>query len=139
MTTGEKIKQARKRAGITQQQLADRLGISYVVISQYENNKRNPKVDTIYKIASALEIDVSALLSDQYLNDYYESLIKKYASSDSDKNTAIDHLKRYFNQIDVMQNDLLSAYSQLNTDGQQVAVERVQELTEIKKYRKEQE
>ena len=62
MTTGQRIKAARKAAGITQAELADRLGISYVGVSQWENDLRNPKIETIQRIADALDIPVGELL-----------------------------------------------------------------------------
>ena len=46
MTTGEKIKQARTAAGLTQKDLAARLEIVPNTISQYENGtNRNPPED----------------------------------------------------------------------------------------------
>ena len=62
MTTGQRIKAARKAAGITQAELADRLGISYVGVSQWENDLRNPKIETLQRIATALEIPVWQLI-----------------------------------------------------------------------------
>lgn len=62
MTTGELIKQERKKAGLTQQELADKLGIKFVGISQWENGLRNPKLETINRIAEALNIPISALI-----------------------------------------------------------------------------
>ncbi|MCI2170990.1 helix-turn-helix domain-containing protein [Schleiferilactobacillus perolens] len=59
MTTGEEIKYWRKKKGLTQQQLADKLGIAATGIRQYELGKRNPKLDTLEKIADALGIEVS--------------------------------------------------------------------------------
>ena len=55
MTTGERIKQARKKVGMTQAALADKLGISYVGVSQWENDLRNPKYETLKRIASVLQ------------------------------------------------------------------------------------
>lgn len=54
MTTGEKIRQARKDAGMTQKALADALGVSESFVSQYEKGKREPKYQTLCKIAEAL-------------------------------------------------------------------------------------
>lgn len=61
MTTGQMIKKVRQAAGITQQELADRLGISYVGVSQWETDKRNPKQETLVRIADALNVPVSYL------------------------------------------------------------------------------
>jgi len=56
MTIGERIREARKSKGLTQKQLADKLQISYVNISQLERNERDPKHETIMRIASALNL-----------------------------------------------------------------------------------
>ena len=55
MSIGENIKNLRKKAGITQQELADRIGIPFQSISQWECGKRNPKYITVIRIAEALE------------------------------------------------------------------------------------
>ena len=62
MTVGERIRKARKDAGLTQNQLAARLSISYVNISQLERGDRNPGVETLQRIADALDIPVRELL-----------------------------------------------------------------------------
>ena len=61
MTTGQRIKAARKSAGFTQKELGEKLEISYQTIAQWENNLRNPKVETLQRIADALGVPVSEL------------------------------------------------------------------------------
>lgn len=58
MNIGERIKQTRKRVGITQKELGERLMISQVRIAQYETGKRQPKIETLEKIAAALNVNV---------------------------------------------------------------------------------
>ena len=62
MTTGERIKEARKQAGLTQQELADKLEISSVAVSRWERGERNPKLETLKKIAAAIDAPVGELL-----------------------------------------------------------------------------
>ena len=64
MTIGERIKIVRKEKGITQRELGDRLGISDVGIAQWEKGKRNPKADTVKRIADALEVPVEFILGE---------------------------------------------------------------------------
>lgn len=64
MTTGQRIKEARKKAGLTQAELADKLGIPYQSISQWERDTRNPKYDTLRRIAAALGVDWMDLVPD---------------------------------------------------------------------------
>lgn len=61
MTVGDRIKEARKRANLTQQEVSDKLGIKVPSYQQYESGKRNPKRETLQKIAEALEVDASDL------------------------------------------------------------------------------
>ena len=70
MTTGQRIKAARKKAGMTQADLAKKLGISYVNISQLEKDQRSPKLETLQRIAAALGTSISNLLPpDNYWED----------------------------------------------------------------------
>lgn len=62
MTTGQLIKAARKKAGMTQEDLGERLGVSGSFIAQYETNNRNPKLETLQRIAAALGTTVNRLL-----------------------------------------------------------------------------
>ncbi len=58
---GQKIKKARKNSGITQEQLAEKVGMHYTSISRIETGDANPPVQTINKIAKALKIPLSDL------------------------------------------------------------------------------
>ena len=61
MTTGQLIRIARKKAKLSQRELGEKLGVSGSMIGQYENNLRNPKRETLEKIAAALNVSISAL------------------------------------------------------------------------------
>ena len=64
MTVGEKIKSARQRASLKQKELAARLGVTYVNISQWESGRRKPKFETLQRIADVLNISVLELVDD---------------------------------------------------------------------------
>ena len=61
MTVGDYIRNERKKAGLTQKELGARLGISAVGIAQWENGLRNPKHESIKRIANALNISETVL------------------------------------------------------------------------------
>ena len=61
MTVGERIREYRKQAGLTQKELGDRLGVSNVHIGQYERGLRNPRLPQLKKIADALDIPLISL------------------------------------------------------------------------------
>lgn len=62
MTIGEKIRQQRKNAGLTQKKLGELSGTSETTIKQYELGKRQPRIEQLQKIADALQISYIALL-----------------------------------------------------------------------------
>lgn len=58
---GENIKRYRKVKGLTQQELADKLGISLNFMGKIEVAFSKPSLDTLIKIAEGLNISVSDL------------------------------------------------------------------------------
>ncbi len=63
MGLGQNIKALRKKEGLTQEQLAKKIGISTITIRQYENGLRTPKYSTVESIAKALDCSVSELIN----------------------------------------------------------------------------
>ena len=59
---GSRIKSARKKAGLTQLQLAEKIFVSESYIAMIESDKRNPSTDVVGKIADVLNVDVKGLL-----------------------------------------------------------------------------
>lgn len=58
MKLNEKIKNARKSAGLTQQQVADKVGIAKEVYQRYEYGTRNPRLEKLKAIADACGVDL---------------------------------------------------------------------------------
>ena len=58
---GKRIRRARKDKKISQEELADRVGLHYTTISRIERGISNPPVQTISKIARALKVSLSDL------------------------------------------------------------------------------
>lgn len=51
---GEKLKAARKAAGLTQVQLAEKAGCTQKDVSRWENGQREPVASTLKKLAQAI-------------------------------------------------------------------------------------
>ena len=60
-TFGDNLKQERKLCGMTQQELAEKMGISQQQWSQWECNKFEPTVSSIVAIAKALDVSYDDL------------------------------------------------------------------------------
>lgn len=62
-TTGERIKEARKMRGMTQTELAEKIGMKFSAIHKYENGLVvNLKRETIAALANALEVSPAWLM-----------------------------------------------------------------------------
>lgn len=64
MKLGEKIRRLRLLRGLTQEELAKRLGISELSIIHYEKGQRKPRIDILSKIAKILDVPIEYLLSE---------------------------------------------------------------------------
>lgn len=64
MTVGENIRKLRKERGLTQKQLGELCGINEANIRKYEADKQNAKIETIEKIAKALEVPIVKIKED---------------------------------------------------------------------------
>ena len=65
MKTGEKIIAARKALGLTQQQVADELNVSYQAVSLWERGDSLPETRNLLSLSRVLEISVDDLLSEE--------------------------------------------------------------------------
>lgn len=102
MTLGEQIKFYRKQAGMTQQKLADKLGVSFEAVSNWERDKNVPTADNLQYIAEALNVTVDKLLGENRfeMKDrlFDEEHMSSFVSGKLDANfpmarKALDHIK----------------------------------------------
>ena len=61
-TIGERIKHHRKRLGMTQEQLAERMGVTPQAVSKWETNQSCPDISALPQLAELFGISVDELL-----------------------------------------------------------------------------
>jgi len=59
---GVRLRQARERLGLTQEDVAGRSGVHATEVSRIEAGKRDPKVSTLLRLARAVEVPAGQLL-----------------------------------------------------------------------------
>jgi transcriptional regulator with XRE-family HTH domain len=59
---GENLRRYRKRAGLTQERLAEKAGLSVVFLSLLENGWRDASIDSLLKLAKSLEVRLEDLV-----------------------------------------------------------------------------
>jgi len=64
MNIGSNIKYLRQKNKITQEQLADHLGVSYQAVSKWETNANTPDISLLPEIASFFGVTIDSLFAD---------------------------------------------------------------------------
>ena len=151
ISIAEKIKGARELAGLTQAQLAEKVGTTPQNISQYERGIRKPKYETLLKISNAiaetLNIDSEVLLKTKSLypdlQQIGSQLMKTAYGTDDEYEAFLVVFSRWYKKLSDTDKDSISAIvkylQKLNSDGKRVAAERIEELAQIPKYQRQQD
>ncbi len=141
MPTGSKIKEIRQQKGLTQKQLGDLCGMADSAIRRYENGKANPKIETLQKIADALDVPLDYLLG--WEDKFNESPLYRALKRSGDTTSCSlynDYIQRqltmdiHWEPIDI---EMVNRFKLLNPKGQAKAIDQVDLLTKIPEYRKE--
>lgn len=66
MGIGIRIRALRERAGITQEELARRIGVTPSAVGNYERDISHPKEEVLYRLFTALSCEPNELFADYY-------------------------------------------------------------------------
>lgn len=113
---------------MTQKELSERLGTSQQNLAQYENGKRNPKTQTLIKIAKALNIPVSELAEPMTIAYDY------HIFENSDSNT--EQWIEITGSTNPQHTKILDYFNALNVVGQKKALKQMELLSEMPEYQK---
>jgi len=81
-TLGKRIMQHRKQLGLTQDQLAEKLGVTAQAVSKWENDQSCPDITMLPKLAELFSISVDALLGREEAAKTYEAEFVEEAESE---------------------------------------------------------
>ncbi len=122
--TGDMIRKCRIEKGLTQKKLGELCGIADSNIRKYESGNQNPKIETLQKIADALDIPVNRLLAGKIISrDELKEKLSEYG---------LTHLVPDTEE----ERTVLENCKKLNETGKKEAAKRVEELTHLEKYTK---
>lgn len=105
----ENLKNARIRAGLTQAQVAEKIGVAPSSYSFYESGKREPDVMKIKQIAAVLGVTGDDLLGIEFNSTYIMERLTNEESEMLDKYRALS--RRFKNIVDVLINALYAEVS----------------------------
>lgn len=122
--TGDMIRKYRTEKGLTQKKLGELCGIADSNIRKYESGNQNPKIETLQKIADALDIPVNRLLAGKIISrDELKEKLSEYG---------LTHLVPDTEE----ERTVLENCKKLNETGKKETAKRVEELTHLEKYTK---
>ena len=141
--TGKLIRNARKRKGLTQEQLAEMVNLSTMSIRRYERGERIVPDDKLQVIVEILGDSFYDSLS-QYIDETPQRIAKtteiwerQQEEEDAEfRRKVVKEAQEDIKSFVYSENGLqiILNYLELNEDGQYEAVKRVMELTEIPRY-----
>lgn len=118
------LRQARKAAGLTQADLAERVGLNRATISKYESGDIDLSIKTICDLAAALGVHPLYLLDgvDENGDDAVQRAVKRFLDEQIE-----DSKKSYLNMISAL-------FDRLNDQGREKVVSYAEGLLDNPKY-----
>jgi transcriptional regulator with XRE-family HTH domain len=150
MFDASNLKNCRLAKKLTQKQLSEMLGITQQAYAQYESGKRTPKLDTLRRIAKALDVDWTELVpveqqSELIINDLKSELRSggPWVELTTDQAVEVGFVNRDPQaRIKYFYGRIAAVYNSLNTDGKLAAARGMfnnldeSKLTEVLAYMK---
>lgn len=126
------LRELRIQAGYTQEEIAEILGVTKSTISKYEKGLRRINSDYIEKLSALYHVEPIFIITGKTTAEF-EKEIDEINIQDYKEDRA------YWESVLLSEPvvRMMPLLDQLNSEGQQKAVERVEELTEILRYRTE--
>ena len=84
-TFGSRLKEARLRRDMSQEDIAKLVGISQITFSRYERNSQDPNTDTLWEISKILRVSTDWLLGE------HEDVIDHSSMEDADYELVISY------------------------------------------------
>ena len=97
MAFNDRLKESRTNAGLTQEQVSEKLGIAKSTLSGYESGNREPSIATVAKILDILDVDANYLYQDEVekitnvvINIEEKTILEKYRELDEHGREMVD-------------------------------------------------
>lgn len=109
MTLGNSLSGARKKSGLSQEEVAEKLGVSRQTVSKWEQNETVPDIYQSKKLASAYGMALDELTDFDFELSNIQEIIEK---TDEEKSSKIDWTKAWSKKYPV----LAEYHSEVKTD-----------------------
>ena len=117
----------RKKKGVKQKELARKIGVTPSLVSQWEKGARNPTLDSLVRIAAALDCDVRDLISD---DQRVVALINKQEEPPAPNY----YPNSYFTETSDLKALIIQQLDLLNDNGKQKVYDYTRDLSRLPDY-----
>ena len=118
-TIGDRIREQRKYKGLSQEQLAKKIGISVMSVRRYESSDRKTTEKVLTAISSALDIDVNWLINGYTLDERRQAMV--------------DYAKNRRVEVQA-EKQILDGLQLLNAEGKKKIADYIDDLIKSGKY-----
>lgn len=116
----------RSEAGLKQEEMAQKLGVSKSTIGMWETGKRLPSPELYEQVADYFNVDIDYL--------YGRSEIRQRVHYDQDGTAYVPAKDTGRSELRSDERNLLNYYNQLNDTGKAKALSDISDMTELRKY-----
>lgn len=133
----------RKKAGLTQDELAEKLHVKKTSLASWEQGKSLPDIDTLFTLCDILQVNISVISgfepqqSQHHLGDGVQHAINEFYQ-------AVDSISEYSARVGHEltpslsddENQLIDDYREFNDEGKEKVRDYVADLADNPKYKK---
>ena len=112
MTFGQKIKTARNAKGFTQKELADMVNAKHNSVSDWENDKSKPDMDTVELLCGVLDLNPASLMGTK-TEEEYGSIVGKIMNDSA----VLDMIEEFYSLSQQDRSAIRQIISSLNKKG----------------------
>lgn len=135
MSLGETIKRLRKERNLTQEELAEKLDVTFQAISSWERDAYKPEVEKLMKLAEVFDVSIASLIEEKkhifktkdaiYHWQHMKTFVKTYARGHHFKNTlsALDYAYEAHQGMTRKKSDIPYIYHPLNLTCHAIALD----------------
>lgn len=104
VTMGQKLQDARKKSGLTQEQVAGILNVNQVQLSYYENGKREINLSLLEKLSNLYSYELDYFVSDIAVKEPEIQLAFRAEELDEEDLQTIVWAKSFLNNLEFLRN-----------------------------------
>ena len=79
MNMADRIQHLRKSKGISQEELADKVGVSRQAVSKWESEQSTPDIEKVILLSNFFDVTTDYLLKGALVNKFWTQISKNYS------------------------------------------------------------